>query len=406
MNIWKILEIDETKDKSAIQAAYRAKLVKTHPEDDPEGFMELRAAFEEAMKLADKEDEPEAGKGADEHPWGNGPLGRWMEKLDDIYMHFSKRKDPEQWKILLQDEACINLDTKIQARTELLKYFMEHYFVSQEVMILLDQHFGFTENMDELSEEFPRNYLDVIITQGLQREEYPPYRYLTGDDSCDFDEYLRTGIRLSQCIASGDTKKGFEAAEEMRAMGIDNPFMEIDYAKVLCQAERYDEASFWLEEVVEEFPEIDDVHLMMGDVMFFMGDYDGAMEKYEMVAEKEDAQDWAKQGKAKCLMKAGKYKEANEIFCKLMEDNPYDADTGEWLRECNNKHIKQLKSQLEISGDEFKDAGDGDQSLLMDLGWCFFQNEEYDQALALMKYVEPEDEHKIGYESLVGRSAL
>ena len=467
MNIWRILEIEETIDKNEIQAAYRAKLLKTHPEDDPEGFMELRAAYEEAIKLADRAERAgEAGSaaggsccedGADGNgtgsvaagmQWGSDPVGLWMQKVDHVYNHFSKRKNPEEWKKLLEDEAAINLDTKVQARSELLKYFMEHYFLPQEVMTVLDQHFGFIENMDELSEEFPRNYLDIIIVQGLQREEYPPYRYLNGDDSCDFDEYLRTGIRLSQYISAGDTKKGLQAVEDMKSMGIDNPFLDIDYAKVLCQAERYDEAAFWLEDLLEEYPEIDDVHLMMADVCFFMEDYDGAMEKYQMIFDKDPEQEWAAQGRAKCMMKNGQFKEANEIFCKLMEKNPYDMDTGEWLRECNNQHIKALRKQLGLDGDEEPgpDTGDSDpqstcgappasagsaavpdadntaapgapedeqgtaerrdQSLLMDLGWCYFQNEEYDQVLSMMQYVVPEDEHKIGYESLVGRSAL
>ncbi len=419
MNVWRILEIEETKDKNEIQAAYRAKLVKTHPEDDPEGFMELRAAFEEAIKLADKAEKAAAsGAGAgsaadggadggadrETNQWGSGPVGQWMEKVDAVYTAFSRRKNPDEWKALLEDEAAVNLDTKVQARSELLKYFMEHYFLPQEVMVILDQHFGFMENMNELSEEFPRNYLDIIIVQGLQKEEYPPYKYLTGDDSCDFDEYLRKGIKLSQHISVGDTEKGLRAVEEMKSMGIENPFMDIDYAKVLCQAERYDEAGLWLEELLEEYPEIDDVHLMMADVRFFMEDYDGAMEGYEMIAERTPGSEWAMQGKAKCMMKAGKLKEANEIFCELMEKNPYDMDSGEWLRECNRQHINVLKEQL--AGENGEVSADGDQQLLMDLGWCYFQNEEYEQVLSLMQYVEPEDEHKIGYESLMGRSAL
>ena len=428
MNIWRILEIEETIDKQEIQAAYRAKLLKTHPEDDPEGFMELRAAYEEAIKLADKAERNGAvggaGSAAGENgsadaygsgmQWGSDPVGRWMQKVDFVYNHFSKRKNPEEWKTLLEDEAAINLDTKVHARSELLKYFMEHYFLPQEVMVILDQHFGFIENMDELSEEFPRNYLDIIIVQGLQREEYPPYRYLDGDDSCDFDDYLKTGIKLSQYISAGDTKKGLQAVEDMKSMGIENPFLDIDYAKVLCQAERYDEAAFWLEDLLEEYPEIDDVHLMMADVCFFMEDYDGAMEKYQMIFDKDPDQEWAAQGRAKCMMKSGQFKEANEIFCKLMEKNPYDMDTGEWLRECNKQHIATLRAQLGLDGDETQktesDAAAAekvdDQSLLMDLGWCYFQNEEYDQVLSMMQYVVPEDENKIGYESLVGRSAL
>lgn len=405
MNIWRILEIEETTDKNEIQNAYRAKLLKTHPEDDPEGFMELRAAFEEAMKLADKPDtagdENADGAGM---LWGDDPVGRWMQKVDHVYTHFSKRRDPQQWRALLEDEAAVNLDTKVQARSELLKYFMEHYFLSQEVMVMLDQHFGLIENMDELAEEFPRNYLDVIIVQGLQREEYPPYKYLNGEDSCDFDEYLRTGIKLSQYISAGDTTKGLRAVEDMKLMGIENPFLDIDHAKVLCQAERYEEAAFWMEELLEEYPEIDDVHLMMADVRFFMEDYDGAMELYQMIFDKDPEQEWAIQGRAKCMMKSGQFKEANEIFCKLMEKNPYDMDTGEWLRICNEQHIAVLKEQLGEA--DSADGAQQDQALLMDLGWCYFQNEEYEQVLSMMQYVEPEDEHKIGYESLVGRSAL
>ena len=220
MNIWKILEIEATKDKDAIQAAYRAKLMKTHPEDDPEGFMELRRALEAAIAEADRPDEAEPEQ---ERPdWGDGPVGEWMRKVDEVYNTFSRRRDPAEWESLLADDVCVNLDTKLEARSSLLRYFMENYFISQEVMMLLDRHFGFIENMEELVEEFPRNYLDVIIVQGMKRQEYPPYEYLTGDDSCDFDGYLRAGIRLSQCISSGDTDKGIAVVEEMKDMGIDN----------------------------------------------------------------------------------------------------------------------------------------------------------------------------------------
>lgn len=403
MNIWEILKIDETKDKDAIQAAYRAKLLKTHPEDDPEGFMELRRALEEAIKLADKSETADDNNGqtdgteGDSEKWDDSPVGQWIQRVDQVYNVFSRRKDTEEWKKLLMDDVCINLDTKIEARNRLLRYFMEHYFISQEVMILLDEHFGFAENMDELTEEFPRNYLDVIIVQGMRRQEYPPYEYLRGDDSCDFDEYLRTGIQLSQCLSSGNSEKGLEAVEKMKSMGIDNPFLEIDYAKVLCLDQRFEEAAFALEELLEEYPEIDDVHLMNGDVSFFMGDYEAAMAEYELVLEKEPKQEWGLQGKAKCLMRKKEYKEANEIFSNLMEDYPYDMDTAAWLKECNVQYIAHLKEAVKESDD---------QSLLMDLGWCYYQNKEYDQAILLMQYVEPQEEHKIEYESMMGRCAL
>ena len=50
--VWKILEIEPTDDVDMIRDAYRAKLVVTNPEDDQEGFMELKEAYDRALELA------------------------------------------------------------------------------------------------------------------------------------------------------------------------------------------------------------------------------------------------------------------------------------------------------------------------------------------------------------------
>ena len=49
---WKILGIDRTKDKLAIKKAY-VKLAHTKsPEDDPEGFRKIHAAYKQALDYA------------------------------------------------------------------------------------------------------------------------------------------------------------------------------------------------------------------------------------------------------------------------------------------------------------------------------------------------------------------
>ena len=48
--IFRVLQIEETKDKEIIKAAYRRLLVYVNPEDDPEGFQRLRQAYEEAVR--------------------------------------------------------------------------------------------------------------------------------------------------------------------------------------------------------------------------------------------------------------------------------------------------------------------------------------------------------------------
>ena len=49
MDKWIVLGIEKTDDEDAVKAAYRKKLATVNPEDDSEGFMELRKAYEDAL---------------------------------------------------------------------------------------------------------------------------------------------------------------------------------------------------------------------------------------------------------------------------------------------------------------------------------------------------------------------
>jgi hypothetical protein len=55
MNVWQELGIAPTAEVREIRRAYAQRLRHTHPEDDPEGFQRLRAAYESAMAAAASE---------------------------------------------------------------------------------------------------------------------------------------------------------------------------------------------------------------------------------------------------------------------------------------------------------------------------------------------------------------
>ncbi|SEQ42710.1 Uncharacterized membrane protein YckC, RDD family [Amphritea atlantica] len=52
MSYWQILDIDSTADLKVIKRAYAAKLKVTKPDEDPEGFKRLHAAYKQACQFA------------------------------------------------------------------------------------------------------------------------------------------------------------------------------------------------------------------------------------------------------------------------------------------------------------------------------------------------------------------
>lgn len=75
-DIWSILGLEPTRDASAVRRAYARQARQCHPEEDPEGFMRLREAYQAALDYAQEASDAPAGrKGPDteQGPDGEAP---------------------------------------------------------------------------------------------------------------------------------------------------------------------------------------------------------------------------------------------------------------------------------------------------------------------------------------------
>jgi hypothetical protein len=115
MGIWDLLGIERTTDEKAIKRAYAQKLKIYHPEDDPEGFLRLRSAYQQALEdakwpeeTADEEtwrpvatfDPP-----FDEKPESAEPMWSddyFIEDFTVIYADFFMRVDVKCWGTILR----------------------------------------------------------------------------------------------------------------------------------------------------------------------------------------------------------------------------------------------------------------------------------------------------------------
>ena len=112
-----ILGIEKTRDENEIRAAYRVKLQNTNPEDKPEEFKMLRAAYEEALKYArnGEEEQEQDERVIYTNGLTNNCVIDWMSRVIDVSETIEERNSVEKWTELLKDEACNAFDTYKEA---------------------------------------------------------------------------------------------------------------------------------------------------------------------------------------------------------------------------------------------------------------------------------------------------
>ena len=140
--IWNILEIEPTDDVEEILAAYRKKLVVTNPEDDQEGFMALKEAYDEAIRLAEGGDEEEAEE----------ELSETMVKVDELYKDITKRVDTSLWDELFAAPEFRSIDEQEAIRNDFLNYTMNCYKYPREVWERIDHAMAIVQDADSLAE--------------------------------------------------------------------------------------------------------------------------------------------------------------------------------------------------------------------------------------------------------------
>ena len=158
---WKILKIEPTSDRNKIRSAYRELLAVTNPEDKPEEFKQLRQAYEDALAYA-AEHEGSAAK---------TPIEQWQDDLSALYDNFRRRNDLSEWQKLLNADVCLSVDSRMECEDLLIRFLMEHYFITHDVWVYFDEQFSWLERQEELYETYPRDFIDYVIASGIHFED-------------------------------------------------------------------------------------------------------------------------------------------------------------------------------------------------------------------------------------------
>lgn len=388
--VFQILGIEETKEEASIKDAYRTKLVHTNPEDDPEGFQALREAYENAIRLIN-EDEAEDNREETE-------VDLWIHRAEEIYRLWSTRLDIDNWKKLFEEEVCVALDTSDEATEKFLVFLMDHYNFTNEIWKEIDATFDYLNLKSEIREKFPPNFYDFVCNQ-IRYNSFLDYDKFEGADDGDYDKAIDTYYEIKRTLDSGN--QGEVNTENLIAQldsyEIYHPYFETEKLRYeLLKEQVSEERVLSYVEKLSSYGEDFYITCYLCEAYLYLKDDKKAKDYIEKSRELNPNFMGGQICEIKYFMAVEDYAQAKEKSTDYLDQYGNREEGLYYMHEANEKLMVELRKKA--------DAGDVDS--FMELGWCLFQNEEFDECISMLEEYTPDDEHVFDYNNLRGRCTL
>lgn len=380
-----ILGIEETQEEGVIKAAYLKLLKVTNPEDNPEGFKRLREAYEEALRLC-KQDTgilvvPEKNE-----------VDKWIERIDEIYQNIRTRWITDCWKQVLDDPVCDALDTSLEAREKLIRYLMDHFYLPWEVWKLLDGFAQIVEDMENLSQQFPKDFLEYARYYILNPGFIPYDLFEVRSEKFDADAYIRKYLDIKRAVDTGASETDMTALEDLEAFGMYHPFEDAERMRILFAKGEAEAAVQLADMLTAKYPEETYLLSYSAEVYWETGAKETAYEIWQRLLSGEPSHFSAKVGVVKYELWKENYFKAQEILNELLEIDERDERLMGLLQTCNEGLIADYTARESLS--------DRDR---IEFGWCLFQNDRKEEVIELLEDFTPEAEEEYSFENLYGR---
>ena len=388
MNPWYILKIDKTDDKNAVRAAYMNLLPKHNPEDDAEGFANLRRAYEEALKEIDQQ---AAGIKKDDDP-----VSIFFAMIEELYKDFSRRIDPANWEDALQSDVCTALDTEEEVDAKMLDFISRNHNLPTCVWVTLNSRFLWAERADQLRQRYSPGLINSII--GCVNSKFDLfYELFEYDPGADVDRFIFLRNSISQAI---DNRKKDEAdglLDEIKALGVRHPIYDIEMARYLTLSDEVEKALVMVDAVMErhhQFTSEPFALYVKGSVLLGFDDkakLEESLSTYKSAVEIVHNYFYAQLGVVDALVKLEKYDEAEKYLVDVMlPQNPSHSYIYSYIRHVSGLSIKKYEALY---------ADNPTPENTEKLAQYYSRDNQYDKCIALLKDSEKSDRvcYLLGY---------
>ncbi len=369
------LGIEITKDERAIKNVYRQKLAVTNPEDNPEGFKLLRAAYEEACKYAREKEELSSV----EEPADTTPSGLWLEKVVQAYANIHSRQDVELWKALFEDDIFMSLEEEENCRSKFLRFLMEHFKLPTQIWQLLDKKLNIVSDAKALRERFPAHFVRYIIGK-CERGEDVEFTQFEGPEAGEYDLFLQYYDRCWQALQEKKIEEAEHCIKSADSLSIRHPVMEICRANLLMEHGQKKEAVALMQEQRQKYPGDAMICYNAAEILWAAGGdaQKFAAEMYLELKEESDSHYMANVRLTEWYYLQGQYKEAKNCAEKVLIAGG-DDDFMELLGKVNAKIEKDLEAK-------YRESKTWEPAL--ELCWCYLQDGKISKGIRLAQAIE------------------
>ncbi|MDR1246697.1 MAG: tetratricopeptide repeat protein [Clostridiales Family XIII bacterium] len=378
MTHWEILGIQETTDGESIRAAYLEKLPSVHPEEDPDGFRELREAYEAALHAA------EAPPDEDEDDSLSGAV---MRTIRAICSDFARRIDPEQWREALADERCTDLATQGELSRKLLEFLMEGFYMPQAVWSLLDDFFAWRNQEEALRSDFPDNYIDYVLSC-ISNEEEIRAAYFTASNKAKYELLTNRCYKLRNAISGDKREKAAKLIATIDRMNLPHPDY-LAYKLDFLSGASDDGAEKTARQMLELYPDDARILFKVGEYKQNHGRPEEAIPLLIRALEFIPEHFGARAVLAAAYEQTGMLEQSKELCELLLLEYRYSSYVLGLLARVDTALIPVYEEALQISS--------GDAGLRFKLISCYYSAGRYEDALSVAEATKPNPEDAARY---------